>query len=206
MSEELKPCPFCGGMPKVNDWTLKGITDKRCFCDNEKCPVYLSKTIAIDDWNTRPIEDALNARIAELEAELKITDELLKEATETIGAVVACCTYNSNDDAKIGIYGIDQKAFTRIDQFITHYNDAVSAGKVSVDVKTSTDNNKRSKWKAYVPGWGAPTVNKRYLVKLINDWITIATYYLRVGGGYWKDDRGQELVDGVVSLWKGLEE
>ena len=65
---ELKPCPFCGGMPKVNDWTLKGITDKRCFCDNEKCPVYLSKTIAIDDWNTRPIEDALTARIAELEA------------------------------------------------------------------------------------------------------------------------------------------
>ena len=43
-------------------------TESRCFCDNEKCPVYLSKTIAIDDWNTRPIEDALNARIAELEA------------------------------------------------------------------------------------------------------------------------------------------
>ncbi len=76
-----------------------------------------------------------DCRIAQLEAELKITDELLKEATETIGAVVACCTYNSNDDAKIGIYGIDQKAFTRIDQFITHYNDAVSARKVSVDVK-----------------------------------------------------------------------
>lgn len=87
--------------------------------------------------------EARDKRVAELEAELKITDELLKEATETIGAVVACCTYNSNDDAKIGIYGIDQKAFTRIDQFITHYNDAVSAGKVSVDVKTSTDNNKR---------------------------------------------------------------
>ena len=76
-----------------------------------------------------------DCRIAQLETELKITDELLKEATETIGAVVACCTYNSNDDAKIGIYGIDQKAFTRIDQFITHYNDTVSAGKVSVDVK-----------------------------------------------------------------------
>ena len=76
-----------------------------------------------------------DCKIAQLEAELKITDELLKEATETIGAVVACCTYNSNDDAKIGIYGIDQKAFTRIDQFITHYNDAISAGKVSVDVK-----------------------------------------------------------------------
>ena len=90
----------------------------------------------------KEVAEYVTARIAQLEAELKITDELLKEATETIGAVVACCTYNSNDDAKIGIYGIDQKAFTRIDQFITHYNDAVSAGKVSVDVKTSTDNNK----------------------------------------------------------------
>jgi hypothetical protein len=146
------------------------------------------------------------AEIDRLKAELRYTDDLLKEATETIGSVIACCTYNSNDDAKIGVYGIDQNAFTKIDQFITRYNDAVSAGKVSVDVKTSTDNNKRSKWKAYVPGWGAPAVNKRYLVKLINDWITIATYYLRVGGGYWKDDRGQELADGVVSLWKGLEE
>jgi len=67
---ELKPCPFCGEMPKVNTWTMHGITESRCFCDNEKCPVYLSKTIAIDDWNTRPIEDALNARIAELEAEI----------------------------------------------------------------------------------------------------------------------------------------
>ena len=84
------------------------------------------------------LEEKLRATEAELarrDEELKITDGLLKEATETIGAVIACCTYNSNDDAKIGVYGIDQNAFTRIDQFITHYNDAVSAGKVSVDVK-----------------------------------------------------------------------
>jgi len=69
--------------------------------------------------------------------------------------------------------------------------------------ETSTDNNKRSNWKAMHPGFAAPAVNKRYLVKLINDWICIATY---VGGGYWKNDSGQELADGVVSLWKGLEE
>ena len=84
-------------------------------------------------WDCRIAQ--LEAELARRDGELKITDGLLKEATETIGAVVACCTYNSNDDAKIGIYGVDQKAFTRIDQFITHYNDAVSAGKVSVDVK-----------------------------------------------------------------------
>ncbi len=40
-------------------------------------PYYLSKTIAIDDWTTRPIEDALNKRIAELEAENNRLAELL---------------------------------------------------------------------------------------------------------------------------------
>lgn len=84
-------------------------------------------------WRGRAAE--LLDRIAELEAELKITDELLKEATETIGAVVACCTYNSNAEAMAGAYGISYRAFTMIDNFIKNYNDAVSAGKVSVDVK-----------------------------------------------------------------------
>ena len=76
-----------------------------------------------------------DCKIAQLKAELKITDELLKEATETIGAVVACCTYNSNAEAMAGAYGISYRAFTMIDNFIKNYNDAVSAGKVSVDVK-----------------------------------------------------------------------
>jgi len=136
---ELKPCPFCGSPAYSYHDNCIDFAGVKCDLGGCVCADIL---ITENNWNTRPIEDALRARIAELEAELKITDELLKEATETIGAVVACCTYNSNDDAKIGIYGIDQKAFTRIDQFITHYNDAVSAGKVSVDVKTSTDNNK----------------------------------------------------------------
>jgi len=167
MSEILRPCPFCGESVELDYSELPN--RKHWFITCECCGMMYQSSISQRkyvkvDWNNRPIEDALNARIAELElrldvyngnmydvvvdenakleaelTELKerfdITDELLKEATETIGAVVACCTYNSNDDAKIGIYGIDQKAFTRIDQFITHYNDAVSAGKVSVDVK-----------------------------------------------------------------------
>ena len=89
----------------------------------------------VDAYKLLEDNHKLEAELASRDEELKITDGLLKEATETIGAVIACCTYNSNDDAKIGIYGIDQNAFTKIDQFITHYNDAVSAGKVSVDVK-----------------------------------------------------------------------
>ena len=77
----------------------------------------------------------LTAELAELRERFEVTDDLLNQATVTIGAVIACCTYNSNEDAKIGIYGISPDAFTRIDQFITNYNRAVSAGKVSVDVK-----------------------------------------------------------------------
>ena len=55
----LKPCPFCGKMPEVAD-------DGVCRCNNKSCSMapywYLPKY-----WNIRPIEDALNTRIAELE-------------------------------------------------------------------------------------------------------------------------------------------
>jgi hypothetical protein len=113
MSEKLRPCPFCGEMPKVNNWTLKGITDKRCFCDNENCPVYLSKTIAIDDWNTRPIEDALTARIAELEAAQKEALSLLPKLERghyycddcwysCPKAVDGCCDERQGDECDCG--------------------------------------------------------------------------------------------------------
>jgi len=101
--------------------------------------------------------EALEAELARRDEELKITDGLLKEATETIGAVIACCTYNSNEDAKIGIYGISPDAFTRIDQFITNYNHAVSAGKVSVDVKPV----KRDLSDAEIEELGAQEAEKR---------------------------------------------
>ena len=63
---ELKPCPFCGGEAQVNTWTMHGITESRCFCSNSDCPNSV-RTVAFEQWNNRPIEDALEARIAELE-------------------------------------------------------------------------------------------------------------------------------------------
>ena len=84
----------------------------------------------------------LVARIAELEGELAelkerfdITDGLLNQATVSIGAVIACCTYNSNAEAMAGAYGISYRAFTMIDNFIKNYNRAVLDGKASTDVK-----------------------------------------------------------------------
>ena len=129
---ELKACPFCGDSELVNSSLYEG----HVFCTNCGADMH------VDIWQSRPIEDGLRAELARLTAELAelrerfdVTDDLLNQATVTIGAVIACCTYNSNEDAKIGIYGISPDAFTRIDKFITNYNHAVSAGKVSVDVK-----------------------------------------------------------------------
>ncbi len=73
---ELKPCPFCGGEASIeNDGLYRWVE-----CLNSKCEASARVFMFINDvgnadyivaqnWNTRPIEDALNARIAELEAE-----------------------------------------------------------------------------------------------------------------------------------------
>ena len=64
MSEELRPCPFCN-MPAAS--RTSKIDGKEYYsCLNVDCPNGSWLTAA--EWNTRPIEDALEARIAELEA------------------------------------------------------------------------------------------------------------------------------------------
>lgn len=56
MSEKLKQCPFCGG---TKICTEKSINLN--YCDN------CSAESNVEHWNTRPIEDDLRKRIAELE-------------------------------------------------------------------------------------------------------------------------------------------
>jgi hypothetical protein len=64
---ELKPCPFCGG-DSVTLQSLGGHTRAGCVdCGAEVTrPMGLYRNAMIE-WNTRPIEDELTARIAELE-------------------------------------------------------------------------------------------------------------------------------------------
>ena len=64
---ELKPCPFCGSSNTTLDYY-------EISCPQELGTIVVcndcgASATSIVDWNTRPIEDALNARIAELEAE-----------------------------------------------------------------------------------------------------------------------------------------
>lgn len=69
---ELKPCPFCGG--EAFYIKIMGNYDKphEIYCS--KCDGAItegrSEKQVVTNWNTRPIEDALNARIAECESAL----------------------------------------------------------------------------------------------------------------------------------------
>ncbi len=57
---ELKPCPFCGGSNITEEASISVVFCADCGGE---------KDTDMGSWNTRPIEDALTARIAELEAE-----------------------------------------------------------------------------------------------------------------------------------------
>ena len=63
MSDKLKPCPFCGSEAEpLYDEQIE-IT-----CSNIRCRMYpVSFAVHVSQWNARPIEDSLQARITELE-------------------------------------------------------------------------------------------------------------------------------------------
>ena len=72
---ELKPCPFCG-----NDARFYKV-DNKVTCSNSSCIASVKYT-PIDDWNTRPIEDAQAAEIERLKARvIELSNALLVEKT-----------------------------------------------------------------------------------------------------------------------------
>jgi Lar family restriction alleviation protein len=75
MSEELKPCPFCGGDASLIVKTFFGLPEEDVYtvacndCKSQSCYSDDHKeTIKI--WNTRPAEDALKAEVERLKAVL----------------------------------------------------------------------------------------------------------------------------------------
>lgn len=84
MSEELKSCPFCGAKAEFSDlsyltgkpsWCIS-CTSSKCFAPHtDTC----SKKEAVERWNNRPAEEALQKQIAELEAERDHFREVAKK-------------------------------------------------------------------------------------------------------------------------------
>ena len=102
----LQPCPFCGKEPAIDN--------NFAICVNDDCELsdYWS---GLEDcsWNTRPIEDALNKRIAELEAAQKEALSLLPELERghyycddcwysCPKAVDGCCDESRGDECDCG--------------------------------------------------------------------------------------------------------
>lgn len=63
MSEELKPCPFCG-------W-YEIVLDENFMIGNKPVYVCTHCQSLSSDWNTRPIEDKLEDEIEELKSRLE---------------------------------------------------------------------------------------------------------------------------------------
>lgn len=54
MSEDLKPCPFCGDYPSYGTRVNGGNPSNYCYCYKCMEPKYFEKiNQAIDAWNTR---------------------------------------------------------------------------------------------------------------------------------------------------------
>lgn len=92
MSDELKPCSFCGeaelvcyqgnkaiGTPNALYWYK--IVCMKCFCQTGERSERLTdvRKLLAEDWNTRPIEDELRARVKELEEHNTMLEQALHE-------------------------------------------------------------------------------------------------------------------------------
>lgn len=77
--EELKPCPFCARKPE-------NVTDtKRIGCTGFTC-ILFGLSFDVEAWNTRPLEDAAEARAEKAEAELDSLESKLAGHTAALRA------------------------------------------------------------------------------------------------------------------------
>jgi hypothetical protein len=86
MREKLKSCPFCGseaGIPTNLDGTPVDYEITDCSCKNDDC-LLAGYWTPIKIWQTRPIEDALRLRIAELEAKNERYIKLIQDWVDVL--------------------------------------------------------------------------------------------------------------------------
>lgn len=95
MSEQLKPCPFCGS----TGITINGIVNSHRFMQCNRClahgPADPHALEALENlWNNRPIENALHGRIDEMDdvmANMGHDFDVLKAENERLRKVMSKC-------------------------------------------------------------------------------------------------------------------
>ncbi len=87
MSEELKPCPFCGEIPFVEWRNIRQETNTYLICKTEGCTAQNIHWDNDESWNTRPIEDELRAALVELHKNTDLFISPWKRDQITLGDV-----------------------------------------------------------------------------------------------------------------------
>jgi hypothetical protein len=93
---KLKPCPICGGEAQLEDYRDGGGNGYAVHCQTFTCqtcgPVDLGISGAIEQWNSRPLEDALKDELVTEQARLdaaKITITEISEKNERLRGALA---------------------------------------------------------------------------------------------------------------------
>ena len=152
---DLKPCPFCGKEP--NQATAE-LGDRPCFyyeCENPKCHAaemgwHDTEQEARDAWNNRPIEDALQARIAELERKkeqlLEIDHQRVQYVRKLEKAAVVWHNYPEEKPDKTGYCIIYYTILNRVAFDFWH-----------------NDKQEWDKYGEYILAWAYLPIGKNYL-------------------------------------------
>jgi hypothetical protein len=90
MSDELKACPFCG----CTDITFSPYTEKITHSTFVKCEHCRTGWMPVNIWNTRPLEDALQARVDTLQ-------KRLVELAALTDVLASCVKYGWGDPGAI---------------------------------------------------------------------------------------------------------
>lgn len=97
---ELKPCPFCGEEAEIIEFSDRfqcGCKDEGCIAWAEDMPVYLTRSGAIKEWNTRAYEEKNDADVMENPTMYVLMVSWHRVIVPAlIPATIEACAYKSN--------------------------------------------------------------------------------------------------------------